>query len=454
MFILPFIYFTLLTLFFWKKHEGFDVCVLMSSLYAVTSLFAAIIIMEDMLGDSGILFDYADAKFDTLPTLVYCALLTISILPFSLIYSKDLNNIKPTYPGALISLSVFLIGIALLNLYLVADSTVEILSGDLSTVRQDHYQGIESPAEVKAESMPFIIRFIYQFRYSTILALPIMFYYVCFEKKPWWFNLALFFTSLTMPIAGMQAADRTEVIFFILMLTFCIVFFRKFLSKKFKRVMTLTGLPIVLALVFYFVAVSDARFSEKKKDGGAFASALQYAGQGYLNFCFFWENAKPDLIATEREFPIINHFVFQIDSNPERRAERSGEHGFFISVFPSFIGDIMLDVSILGAIIYVMFFFVIVFLIIKRTKRDSLTFGEMIFVFSLAAIPLFGIFYYRYFNYASAFTLVISAIIYVITRIKYLTIKDDSDGDLNENKTETGFAVGKIEVSESSMQNT
>ena len=155
MILIPFIYFCLLTFYWWKKHEGFDVCVYMSGLYALTSLLAIIIVANNLLDQGGILFDSYDIELNIIPTILYCTLLTLGMLPFSMIYKKDLKNIYANNPLIVDALSCFLILVAFLNLYLVADSTLEILSGDLSTVRSDHYEGIESPAQVKAEREVF-----------------------------------------------------------------------------------------------------------------------------------------------------------------------------------------------------------------------------------------------------------------------------------------------------------
>lgn len=413
----PCIYFLILTIVWWKKHQMFDVCVYMSLLYTLTSLLAIIIVHFDMLGAGGILFDESDAKFGFIPTIAYCGLLTLSLLPFSLIYGKDLKQINPTYNILLIGLSLFLIGIALINLYLVADSTAEILSGDLSTIRNDHYEGIKSPAQVKAESMPAIIKFLYYFNDSTILAIPLLFYFICFNRKPWWFNLALFLTSLSMPVVGIQMADRTELVFYSLMFIFCLIFFRPFLSKKIKKLIVAIGLPTTLLFVVYFIAVSDARFSDR--EGGAFTSGIQYAGQGYLNFCFFWENAKSDLISAERELPWFHHYVLKVDSDTERRAVRSGQQGFYISVFASFLGDLLLDLTLLGTVVWVMFYFLTVFLVIKKSHREQLDIGEVLLTFFLAAIPVFGIFYYRYYSFHATYCLMLASVIYIFTRLKY-----------------------------------
>ena len=153
----------------------------MSSLYAFISLCSAIIEFGDLIGDGegGLLFDENDVHLALVPTILYCGLLTLSMLPFSLLYRKDIKAIVPKAPLTLYFLSWFLIGISFLNLYLVADSTLDILGGDLAAVREAHYNGILTPAQLKAESMPFILRALYYFNISTLLALPMFFYYMC-----------------------------------------------------------------------------------------------------------------------------------------------------------------------------------------------------------------------------------------------------------------------------------
>ena len=418
MILVPFIYFSLLTYYWWKKHNGMDVCVYMSGLYTLTSFLAIIIVSNGLLEEGGILFDNYDIELGIVPTVLYCAVLTLGMLPFSMIYTKDLKIISTKNPLIVDALSCFLIFIAFLNLYLVADSTMEILSGDLSTVRTDHYDGIESPAQVKAESMPYIFRFLYYFNTSTLLAIPLFFYYICFGKRPWWFALLLFFASLSMPIAGIQSADRTEVVFYGMMFVACQILFRPHLSRKVMTVVKVLSIPIAISAVVYFVIVSDARFS--KREGGAATSALQYAGQGYLNFCFFWEKANTDYITAEREFPLIAHYFFKIDNDDYRRSVRSGQQGFFMSVFATYLGDIMLDLTPIGMILWAVAYFLIAVIIFKWPHREELTIGELLMFFVLSVIPVFGIFYYRFMSFTYTFMVILSVMLYLSDKYKFV----------------------------------
>ncbi len=418
MVIIPFIYFTLLTIYWQKKHKAFDICVFMSGLYALTSFGAVCIVYGDITDAAGVLFDRWNMDLNLLPTLAYCALHTICLLPFSLIYKNDLKTITPAKTHIIEYVSAFLIFIAVLNFYFVAGSTMEILSGDLETIRSEHYSGLESPAQIKVRTMPFIIQFLYYFNAATILALPIFFYNVCCRHMPWWWNACLFFTSLSMPIAGLQAADRAEISLYGLMLLFCLVFFSKMMPKKTKRILALCSIPFASLTVVYITAVTIARFDDRGYQTTPVESAIQYTGQGYLNFCYFWEYHKSEYIEMEREFPLIHHFFFKKDSNADTRAARSGKQGFFISVFPTYLGDILLDVSEIGLVIWVTIFFFVSVLIFKRPHREELDVGELMMLFVLCEIPIFGIFYYRYFYFTYSFYVFVAVAAYVLSKNK------------------------------------
>ena len=127
MIFIPFIFFTLLTVYLWWKHQGIDICVYMAGLYAFSSLLGIIVVLGDLLDEGGILFDNYDVQFPPLATLFYCGFLTLGILPFSMLYKKDLKTVSTPNPTIVLGLSIFLIVIAFINLYLVADSTIEIL---------------------------------------------------------------------------------------------------------------------------------------------------------------------------------------------------------------------------------------------------------------------------------------------------------------------------------------
>lgn len=420
---IPFIFFTLLTIYWWREHKGLDICTYMSSLFAFTTFLAfAIVLSGDTQGidggeSGGMLWGGWEPELGVIPTLLFCTTIGLAIMPFSFIHTRNIKNITIGAPYTILAFSAVLILVSLINLYCVADSTLEILSGDLATVRSSSGNGDMTPAEIKAMSLPFPLGHLLYLDFTCTLALPIMFYNICYGKKPWWWNALLFFASTTPILAGIQRADRTEPVYFSLMLLFCIVFFRHAFTRKIKIILgCVIGLVTLLGVV-YIGAVSIARFQDRK-NGNAVTSIAQYAGQGYLNFCFFWENANTNEIATEREFPLMNHFFAKIDSNPERRGERSAKHGFFISVFATFAGDILLDIGAVGLIIWIFVYSLFTTLVIKYRNRKQYDISEVLAIFFLASIPLFGVFYYRYFSWHIAFNYVIIGLLWIASKYR------------------------------------
>lgn len=416
MIFVPLVFFTVLALYWWRKHGGFDVCVYMSALYAFTSLMAVVIVLGGMLGAGGIAFDDSDLELGFIPTLLYCFFIGLCILPFSLIHNGELRTIVTRFPLAVDALCVVLIAVSFLNLYLIVDSTAEILSGDLAAVRQSIYEGESTPAQIKSLSLPSIIRYFYYLNVCTILALPLWFYNITCRKRPWWFNALVFFSSLSMPIVSIQSADRSECMLYAMMFIFCCIFFRGCISRRIKRRLTLLASILVVIGIIYLGAVSIARFSER--DGGTGESLAQYAGQSYLNFCFFWEHGKFEYISPEREFPMTWHFVFGVDNSHERRSVRSGEQGFFMSIFATFLGDIMLDLSPIGMVIWAIYYFMVCCMFIKRGHRKEMDISEVLILFVAALIPVFGVFSYRYQIFTHTFTIMLVLIIYFFSKYR------------------------------------
>lgn len=413
MYPLPFLYFLLLTIYLWRRHHAFDVSVYMSLLYTVTSFCAVVMVMGNFLEGSGVLFDGWEPELGIVPTLLYCALLTLTIVPFSLIRVEKLSTITNTHPILLFMLVLLLLAQALLNFYLVADSTLDVLNGDLSAVRDSHYADEMSLADIKAESLPAVLRYFNYLNFSTILALPLFFYYSCVERRPLWLTWVLLFISLSAPLKAVQAVDRAELMLYGEMFLFCLVFFQKLLTRPLKRLMWALGIPFAALAVAYLTIVSSARFEDR--DEGTSGSVLQYAGQSYLNFCYFYENANPNLFYPQREIPIISHVVLKSDYG-DVKEERSAKEGFFIGVFATHVGAWFLDVGLVGCIIYASLYALVCLLLIRYFDRSSFDVTEVMLLFVMATVPVFGIFYYRFHSFAIALQYLIAGLWFLMSK--------------------------------------
>jgi len=417
MYILPFIYFLSLTAYLWRRHRTFDVSVYMCSLYTLTSFCAIILVQANMLDGGGILFYGWEPDLGVVPTFLYCFLLTITILPFSFIRTEKITRITNSHPLIIYGFVAILFFQALLNLYLVVDSTMDILNGDLRAVRESHYGGDMSLADIKLESLPGVLRYFNYMNPSTILALPLFFYYSCMEKRSLWLTVPLLFISLSGPVKAIQSVDRAELIFYGQMFLYCIVFFRNMLTASLKRLLLIGGIPFVGLSLVYLTAVSTERFEDREE--GTSGSILQYAGQSYLNFCYFYDNADPNLIYPQREFPVISHIFFHSDYG-ELKEERSAKEGFFIGVFATHVGSWLIDIGLVGCTVYATLFGLICTLLIKYYNRKEYEITEVLFLFIFATTPIFGIFYYRFHGIAIGLQYVFVGMLYILSRYRFV----------------------------------
>ena len=413
----PFIFFSALTIYLWKKKQYIDVAIFLSAEYALTSFFAILCVKMDLLGAGGILFTRETLELNFVPTLLYCTLITITIIPFS---KLDIYKIKNIYnPSQLIFslFSYFLIAIALLNIYIIIDNIIAVFQeGDFASVRASHYDGEKTAADLKAESLPSILRYLYYFNRSTILALPCFFYSLCFLKKHWIYNCTLLFAALSLPLSGIQNADRTEFIFFAQTLIVSFLLFRPYFQTAQKRFLKRIMIPLCILFILYLSAVTIARFAERET--GASGGSIQYAGQNYLNFCYFYEYANNDNVYTTRMFPFVNHMFKDMDYADTKEIQ-SEQQGFFIGVFASFLGVFLLDTGLIGLLLWILAFYIITHLTFRFDNMNQISLGNLIGYYVLATIPAFGIFYYPYIDYMQGIFLILSVCISILLHYKF-----------------------------------
>ncbi|MBQ0050083.1 MAG: oligosaccharide repeat unit polymerase [Bacteroidales bacterium] len=417
----PLIYFSGLTYYFWQKRHVFDCAVYMSLLYAITSFCCILMVELGYLEGSGVLCDGWTPEFGIVPTLLYCGFITITIFPFSFLHPEKIERITITHRKTLYAFTFLIVVQGLLVAALVFDSIDTILSGDFRDLKDAGYAGDMSPVDIKVFSMPLPVQALYLTTNLTQLGLPLFFYYTCVEKRPLWLTWILLFTALAPILRGMLTGDRTEILNFALMFLFCLCLFRKALVRKVKIFFSIMSVPIVALGLVYVVAVSDSRFGEK--DEGTSGSMLQYAGQSFANFCYFYDNHNSDLYYVERELP-LSSFLLTQKQYTDTKEERTAREGFFIGVFASHVGSWMLDIGVGGAFVLCCIFALLSVLVIRYYNRKEFDIEELLLIYVLAAVPVFGIFYYRYYHIALAIIYLVAVLLYLFSKLRFVWKKD------------------------------
>jgi oligosaccharide repeat unit polymerase len=383
--------------------------------------------MGFLSSNGGVLYDGWEPDFGFIPTILYCGLITITILPFSLIRTEKIEAINNVHRITLYAFSTLILIQGVLMYYLVGDFMFDLLNGDFKFLKDAHYAGDISPADAKMLTMPLPFQLLYLTSFITLLGLPLFFYYSCVEKRSIWITFPLLVASISPILRGMLIADRTEIIHYALMFFFCLVFFYKFITKKVRNFFIASSIPVLAIGLTYFIAVSASRFDSE--EGGTEGNLLEYAGQSYANFCYFYENHNPNLYYIERELPITSFFLFK-SQYVDTKEERTAKEGFFIGVFASHVGSWMLDTGIAGSFLICILFAFICCLIIRTYNRTEFDIADVLMIFSLGAIPTFGIFYYRYYTIATAFIYVAAGALFIFSKFIFTWQKD-----IEESKT-------------------
>ena len=424
MYFVPLIYFSALTYYFWQKNRTFDLAVYISTLFTVTSLCCVLMVLGGFMNQrgGGVLVDGWEPSFGLIPTILYCGLITLTIIPFSFIHPEKLEHIGNIHRYTLYAFSALIIIQGIIIYYLVGEFLSDLLNGDFRELKNMGYAGELTPAEVKMQSMPTPIQLLFFVSFTTLLGLPLFFYYACVEKRSLWLCSPLLIISISTILRGVLSADRTEIIHYGLMFLFCLVFFQHFITKKIRNFLIASCTPIMIIGIVYVVAVSASRFENEEE--GAGGSILEYAGQSYVNFCYFYDNHDNELYYVEREFPMTSYFIFK-SQYVDTKEERSAKEGFFIGVFASHIGSWFLDTGAIGCILISILFALLCCLVIKRYNRTEFDIADVIMIFTLGAVPTFGIFYYRYYSFQTAIVYVAAIFLYCFS--KYLFVWRDED---------------------------
>ena len=127
-------------------------------------------------------------------------------------------------------------------------------------------------------------------------------------------------------------------------------------------------------------------------------------GQSYLNFCWFWDNYDAPVVNLGLFFPVFTHFI-GIDWGAPVEPVSFGMFvesrvGYFVNVFYTFMGTIMLYLGQWAVIPYCICFTLISNTILNNQRRFGI--HTFIRVFIFAIIPFCGVIVYLYVDYIRA----------------------------------------------------
>lgn len=413
----PFIYFTLLTLYLLRKRKGkIDLAILITTIYAVSGLFSILIDVFDLRFP-----DAVGYNISPMASFSYCALITMCLMPIVKSSNLLITSIRPLRNSYVVKL-LAVISLVWFFIYIIYSfsSFIGILSSNMADARAAVYAGerLES-----MRGMPSLLRYL-MLPLNLLFGCSWAFVFLAFysryvQKFPNFYFWIFFLVSLSGPYNAVLGADRSKVAYWIISLAGMYILFAPVLAKAQKKQLIRIGLLTVGVLALYLGAMTIARFGERDYGGdvsGTEGGLISYLGQSYIHYCLYFDNYQPPYSHLGIIFPFISKYLLGIESGGVLiQQEMSLLTGYNCGVFYTFIGQIIMGA---GKSVAIAFCFVYTFIssisLPSITRSSGAKITSLYLYFAISSVLLLGLFGHYYTSSTLTFSLfAIYFIIYI-----------------------------------------
>lgn len=407
MIAVPFIYFSLLTWFFYVRNKQFNLPVFTCLIYAVSSFFAILRDIFDLRYPDTVNYDIS-----FFACFIYCALLTLCMIPIQ-VYANRIQTIEPVQKTRLLKGVAYVAGIYGVFFILMSMSQVILmLTSDMGEMRANQYAG-EGLNGFMA-SWPRVIRLPFSLL-NMIFGCPwisifLAFFCLVIQKLPARYSVMYIIGSLMGPISGIIGADRSNIAYWMLSLAACYVFFRPYMSGSLKRKFVIAASVLVVLFGLYLAAMTVSRFEDRDAgDGrvdGTQGSLISYFGQSYTNFCYFFDTFETPCPTLRLIFPFTYYNILGFEGNTVTwQNYLSDLTGVFIGIFPTYIGHIMITAGFPIALLFCIVFFIVSNLMLRKLDRKTSLYHSFVLM-AVATYSILGVFTHYYASAGHTFSLI------------------------------------------------
>lgn len=390
---IPFIYFSVLALFFFIRHRKIDLATFISLLYAITGYFSI------QLYGTG---SFAGHSMSGWAVLTYCGLISLMIFPIAMTSNAKITSIKPITNVKLFKIVAWVaFGYFVIWALLSLNSIMSILTGDMGEAREAVYQGLTGDGGWMAR-LPGPIRLVCA-GLNMILGAPwimqfLAFYSITIIKLPIKYFVLLLLVSTQGPLNGIMGADRSATAYWIIGLLACILFFYSFMSKKEKKWISLFSIILIGAFSIYLSAMTTSRFEDSRAIGGVEGSLIAYFGQNVINFCHFFDTYTAPETTLEMIFPFIHNYILGTGLGGGVGAQEyfSLLTGVETGIFYTFLGQLLFSAGKVPMTIYAVVVSCLSLLMLQHSSKRVANMRDCYLQLLFASILFFGLFGHYY----------------------------------------------------------
>lgn len=394
----PLVWFIILFFYIFRK-QGFGICSYVVLMYVLTSFFA--LLMYNV--GSG----YSLYNNSLISSIVYCLLISLSFIPVYKLSGRGRINIVISNPGFVKFLVyLYLFCFFFLLIFHWRDIVFRVTFSDWDAIKSSATMGDAYAIRVFGGVLRPISIVVRVFSSVSFIMVPIFFLTMKPLRLPYYFSIYAMVGSLSSFIVAILDADRSRIFIWLLVMGLCLVIFWGNLGIKIKR----SVVPLLLLVLFvaftYVYIVSISRFSEKT--GGTMNSVIEYAGQPYSNFCYFFDNFNNgEGINTRVLFPFTHTFIIgDYVGGVDLQQTMTAKTGIYCGVFYSFLGMFILDSNQIGPFLFIVFYLIVWSIVLKKRSTEvSLT--KFFEYFFLLVIPTYGCIAYMYSHWYLTLSIII-----------------------------------------------
>ena len=392
----PFIYFSLIAFFLYRRHKRLDIATFIAIIYATSGFFS--IIMEE----NG-LSEHPSYSITFEACLFYCGLLTICLIPFIFYSDSLIKDIRPVKNEKLLRIIAKIDVVwMLLTVFFSWSEFYGVITGDMGALRNALYAGTAESGYMV--SLPSPLRFLLSlmgllFGCSWV-HLFLAFFSKLIQKMPNKYFFMFMAASLQRVWTAVLGVDRSGVAEYVLSFIAILIFFWPFMERKFKRNLGFVSIPIFVGIGWYLVSMTMSRFGGKLGDdteavGG---SLIYYLGSSYPEFSYFFDNVRHPYTSLNLLFPFISKYILGSDlvTGVVLNQYIEGKTGVFTGVFLTYIGQIQLTAGLVVAVVFCILFCVLGCVFFKRIGQGSVSAKEAFIYLLFAMVMVLGLFSYYY----------------------------------------------------------
>ena len=415
MLLIPFIYFLLLTIYFYKIHGHLNLDVAASSILMAISFFAILIDVNDVYGKYGI----NENENNLFTILLFCLQWTLVLWPLKILSSLPLKGVdqlkKPVFYGLCIVVIVASVLMIVSSLSDIRDALVMDMVDNYNTNALLRGMG------GRESSNPLLlIPTIFTSNPFPTLALFLWFYSVAFNEGNVLIRMGLLLASIVQAALSIIVAGRAALVYWMIEFVLFYCFFSHYFSARVRRVIMLASAALGSLIVSVFITITISRFGDNSDDktSDPLVSLYSYAGQHITNFSAMVMKGAEAPFQIGRVFPLTNRIVNGTQFDLIEHYDRiHSAVTIQANVFSTFGGELFLDLGVFGYVIFLLLLSLLTIMI--RNEWTELPFYRIFILVIVVAFFSHGLFAWPFISQYCTYSLILFALFYLLFKYEY-----------------------------------